>query len=246
MREQVASCPRAPRTVLPFGIAALDDILADGGLNGAGLHEIAGQSATLNDDAATTLFAAGIAARFASERGADVLWAATTFDLYAPGLEQAGLAPDRVLYGEGRKDRDVLAMAEDALRYGTLACVVAEVKAADMTATRRLQLAASDSDTPILLYRRHRSRGRCPMTAPSAAMTRWRIGCLASERPPWAGLGRPRWQIELVRQRNGKFFTLELEACDAQGRLALPAAPGNRTASPRSTVATERAVTHAA
>jgi protein ImuA len=69
--------------VLPFGIAPLDDRLADRGLDGAGLHEMAAASASLNDDAATTLFVAGIAARFADRPGFTVLWALTRFDLYA-------------------------------------------------------------------------------------------------------------------------------------------------------------------
>ncbi|MEL0212409.1 MAG: protein ImuA, partial [Novosphingobium sp.] len=42
------------------------------------------------------------------------------------------------------------------------------------------------------------------------------------------GVGRPRWSVELVRQRNGKPFSLELDACDDQGRLALPAPARHR------------------
>lgn len=246
LRESLAAARHARGPALPFGVPVIDHRLADRGLDAGGLHEIAAASASLNDDAAATLFLAGIAARFADQPGFNVFWAVTAFDLYAPGLEQVGLGPEKLLYAQGRKDVDVLAMAEDALRDGSLACVIAEVKAADMTATRRLQLAASDGQTPILLYRRHRSRERCPLTTPSSAMTRWRVGCLASERLPWPGVGRPRWQVELVRQRNGHPFSLELEACDATGRLALPAATGDRTATPGRTAARERAVSHAA
>ncbi len=246
LRAEIA-CLRAARgNALGFGVAAVDERLADRGLDGSGLHEVAAASASLNDDAAATLFVAGIAARFASQPGFNVLWAVTAFDLYAPGLEQVGLGPDKLFYAQGRKDVEVLAMAEDALRDGSLACVIAEVKAADMTATRRLQLAAADGGTPMLLYRRHRSRDRCPLTVPSSAMTRWRIGCAASQRLPWAGVGRPRWQVELVRQRNGDPFSLELEACDATGRLALPAATPDRTATPARAPAQERAASYAA
>lgn len=185
---------------------------------------MAAGSATLNDDAAATLFVAGIAARFAAQPGSSVLWALSRFDLYAPGLEQVGLGPEKTLYAQGAKDSAVLAMAEDALRDGSLACVIAEVKAADQTATRRLQLAASDGKTPMLLYRRHRSRDRCPLSGLSSAMTRWRIGCVPSAPLSHPGVGRPRWSVELVRQRNGNPFSLEVEACDDTGRLALPRA----------------------
>lgn len=232
LRAALSGIPASRGPVLPFGLAALDDRLADRGLHGAGLHEIAAATAALSDDAAATLFAAGIAARFASRPGFTVLWALTKFDLYAPGLEQVGLGPDRILYAQGRKDSDVLALAEDGLRDGSLACVVAEVRSADQTTTRRLQLAASDGKTPILLYRRHRSRDRCPLAENSSAKTRWRIGCLSSRRLPYPGVGRARWSVELVRQRNGPPFSLELEACDDTGRLALPAAIADRAIAP--------------
>jgi protein ImuA len=231
-RGEVASVDRAEYTVLPFGLTTIDDQLAGHGLDGAELHEIAAASSTLNDDAAATLFASGIAARFAAKAGSTVLWALTRFDLYAPGLEQAGLGPDRLVYAQGRKDSEVLAMAEDGLRDGSFACVVAEVKAANQTATRRLQLAASDGETPILLYRRHRASDRCPLSAPSSAITRWRIGCLPSAPLPFAGVGRGRWLVELVRQRNGDPFCLELEACDHTGSLALPAPARDRAVAP--------------
>ncbi|AMG75544.1 ImuA family protein [Sphingopyxis granuli] len=228
LREAVARVAAARGPVLPFGVGPLDHLLAGGGLDGAGLHEIAAASASWSDDAAATLFAAGIAARFAAAPGVSALWALTRFDLYAPGLEQAGLSPEHILYAQGRSDRDLLAMCEDALRDGSLACVIAEVKAADQTATRRLQLAASEGNTPMLLYRRYRRYGQCPLADPSLAMTRWRIGTLSSGRLTAPGVGRGRWNVELVRQRGGPPFSLELEACDDQGRLALPAAAADR------------------
>lgn len=244
LRAQLAQVQCQRGSALAFGVEALDDRLADHGLDGAGMHELAAASATLSDDAAVTLFAAGIAARFADRPGFTVLWALTRFDLYAPALEQVGLGPDRVLYAQGRKDCDVLALAEDGLRDGSLACVIAEVKSADQTATRRLQLAAADGKTPMLLYRRHRARDRCPLAEPSSAMTRWRIGCASSSPLPYPGVGRARWAVELVRQRGGNPFSLELDACDDTGRLALPAATPNRTASPDRTITA--AVRHAA
>ncbi len=228
LRETVACVADARGPLLPFGVGPLDHLLAGGGLDGAGLHEVAAASASWSDDAAATLFAAGIAARFASAPGLSVLWALTRFDLYAPGLEQAGLGPERIFYAQGASDRELLAMCEDALRDGALACVVAEVKAADQTATRRLQLAATEGKTPMLLYRRYRRYGQCPLTDLSLACTRWRIGSLASAPLSMPGVGRGRWSVELVRQRGGPPFFLELEACDDQGRLALPAATRDR------------------
>ncbi|MBT2246020.1 protein ImuA [Sphingobium sp. BHU LFT2] len=246
LREAVGQTRATSAPCLPFDINLMDEKLAAGGVDGSGLHEFAARAASLSDDAAATLFLAGIAARFAADRDQTVCWAMTTLDLYAVGLEQVGLGPDKLLYAQGRMDVDVLAIAEDALRDGSLACVIAEVKTADMTATRRLQLAASDGQTPMLLYRRHRMRDRCPLASPSSAMTRWRIGCVPSERLPWPGVGRSRWQVELVRQRNGDPFSLELEACDATGRLAVPAPSRDRAAAPRRADARDGAISRAA
>jgi protein ImuA len=232
LRESMGEVRGAKTAVLPFGIEALDERLAEGGLVLGGLHEVSAATPTLTDDAAATLFSVGIAARAAAGGGRPVLWALTRFDLYAPGLEQAGLDPATLLFVEAKDDKDVLAVMEDGLRHGGLAAVVGEVKRADMVATRRLQLAAMSGGTPALLARRWRKAGVSPLSELSAAMTRWRIACAPSERLPAPGVGRARWTVELARQRGGPPFTLELEACDDTGRLALPAAPRHRAIAP--------------
>src|SRR3954462_8753097 len=92
------------RPCLPFGIEEVDERLAGGGL-AWGLHEAAPATLSPNDEAAATLFLAALAARFAMAReGGQVLWALTRHDLFAPGLAQAGLTPDRLLYALCRND----------------------------------------------------------------------------------------------------------------------------------------------
>ena len=214
--------------VLPFEVDQVDDRLAAGGLSAGGLHEVAGNSTSLADDAAATLFVAGVAARFAASAASPVLWATTKFDLYAPGLEQAGLAPANVIFAEPHDDDQLLAVLEDAVRDGSPAAVVGEVRRASMTATRRLQLAAAEASVPVLLFRRWHRTGREPFSEPSAAATRWRIACAPSGPLRVAGVGRARWIVDLVRQRGGEPFSCLLEGCDASGRLAVPAAPRRR------------------
>lgn len=223
------SCDAPPGDRLQFEIAGLDQRLAGNGLSRSALHEFTSSRPALAEDAAATLFVAGLAARFASD-GGHVLWALGRFDLYAPGLEQAGLGPAQVMFVEAGDDAALLAAMEDGLRSGALAAVVGEVRRADMTATRRLQLAAAESGTPALLYRRWRKTTGSPLDAPSSATTRWRIGCAPSQALGVPGVGRPRWTVDLVRQRNGDPCNFILEGCDAQGRLALPAAPRHRAA----------------
>lgn len=226
------------RETLPFGIPAFDAGLADGGLRLDGLHEIAAGTAGLGDDAAATLFIAGIAAR----AWGPVLWVVRRRDLFAPGLYQAGLSPERVLYAEARDDAELLALMEEGLRHRGLGAVIGEVKRAGMAATRRLQLAAEGGRTIALLMRRHAREDADPLGSPSAALTRWRVASAPSARLRVPGIGRARWAVSLMRQRGGEPFEMLMEACDDTGRLALPAALGDRSrasgrASPRTAAA---------
>jgi protein ImuA len=211
---------------LPFGIDEVDQRLAGGGLAAAALHEVTAATNSLNDDAAAALFSAGIAAR----SGGSVLWVLTRRDLFAPALALAGLPPNRVIYAECRRDEEALAVMEEGLRHGSLAAVVGEIGRMTMTATRRLQLAAENSGTTALMLRRWRRSGEDPLASPSAAVTRWRIGCAPSLQLPVRGVGRPRWNVELARQRGGPPHTWILEGVDEAGRLALPAEPSHRSA----------------
>jgi protein ImuA len=222
--------PLADYRIMPFGVETLDDRLSSGGLRAGALHEATALTCSLVDDAAATLFLVGIAAREARAAAAPVLWVSFRNDLYAPGLEQAGLGSADVIHAQPRDDAALLAVVEDAVRDGTPAAVVAEASKVSMVATRRLQLAAADADIPVLLLRRHRGRDRDPLADPSAAWTRWRISSAPSERLAVAGVGRPRWLVELARQRGGEGFSLIVEGCDATGRLAVPAVPGHRAA----------------
>ncbi len=218
------------RDCLPFGIDAIDRRLAGGGLAVPGLHEMAGTRPGLGDDAAATLFIAGIAARLAMERaGGTILWVLSRRDLFAPGLAQAGLGPSRILYAECRNDEEVLAVMEEGLRHGGLAGVVGEIRRVAMASTRRLQLASEEGNTAALMLKRWRKSGEDPLLVPSAAVTRWRIACVPSEPLPVQGVGRARWRVELARQRAGESFELIMEGTDAEGRLAVPAEPRHRS-----------------
>ncbi|HVJ02953.1 MAG TPA: damage-inducible mutagenesis protein [Sphingomonas sp.] len=213
----------APRHALPFGLPALDDHLPGGGLAGAALHEVAG-SAALCDDAAATIFLAGILARL---EGA-VFWCLRWRDLFAPALDLAGLSPDRVIHVEAGSDTNVLLAMEECLRHAGLAGVVGEVAKLSTTASKRLQLAAERSGVPAFVFRRASALER--QAEGTAAATRWRVLAAPSAPLGIPGLGRPRWEIRLERVRGAEPKSWIMEACDAQGRLALPAALADRPA----------------
>ncbi len=214
---------------LPFGVSALDRGLPGQGLALGALHEVieGGQAAEFAGSA--TLFVAGIAARL----NGPVLWCLTRRDLFAPGLASAGLHPSRVIYAETFRERDILPVMEEGLRESGLAAVVGEVTRLGLKSSRRLQLAAEASGIPVIALRRWWSVAEKELTAlPIAANTRWRITPYASHDPPAPGLGRARWHVDLVRCRGAEPNSWILEACDAQGRLALPSDLADRSHPP--------------
>jgi len=222
LRERIARIEGArgrERRVLPFGVAPLDSVLPGGGLALGALHEVAGGGNGAVDGAAAALFAAGIAARTFGK----VLWCVTRQDLFAPAMAQAGLKPGRVIYVEAGDDKALLACFEEGLRHGGLGAVVAEVARLSMPSSRRLQLSAESSGTiGIALRRWRRQTDAVDFGQPTAAVTRWRVTVLPSSPLPVPGVGRARWQIELIRCRAGESADFELDACDAKGHLALP------------------------
>ncbi|MBX7199878.1 MAG: damage-inducible mutagenesis protein [Rhodospirillaceae bacterium] len=217
------------QAALPFGIAALDSLWPEGGLPRGALHEIAGASADAGGFAAATAFTASIAGRLGAGRpNAPVLWCARGHELYGPGLAGVGLAAQRLIVAEARNDKDLLAAMEEGLRAGVLAAVVGEVERIDLTASRRLQLAAEKTGCTALVLRRP---GKRATPAPITAASRWRVG-------PAPGSGaqdfyqipaaRP-WRLELIRARCGAHGSWIVEAPDAQGHLRLPALLADRS-----------------
>src|SRR6201996_8140444 len=137
---------QAPGLLLPFGVAELDGHLPGGGLRLGHLHAVVEGGAAATYAGLATLFAAGIAARIHGP----VLWCLRGRDLFAPALARVGLHPDRVIYCETWKDRDVLPAMEEGLRCKGLAGVVGEINRLPLTASRRLQLSAGESGITAL------------------------------------------------------------------------------------------------
>lgn len=208
---------------IPFGVDAIDARLAGGGIVTGALHEIAG-SPDLADDASATIFLAGILARVEGP----VFWCLKWRDLFAPALHLAGLHPDRVIHVEAGSDANVLLAMEECLRHPGLAGVVGELTQYSTTASKRLQLAAEGSGVPAFVFRRA-SRPDQAIDG-TAAVTRWRITAAPSEDLGIPSLGRPRWRAALERSRGGNPHNWIVEGCDAQGRIALPAALVDRPA----------------
>jgi protein ImuA len=213
--------PTGPRETLRFGTGAIDDVLPGGGLALGAVHEITEQGSDGARASLSALFAAGILARLPGP----VLWCLHSRDLFAPALARVGLHPDRVIYCETWKDAEVLPAMEEGLRHGGLAGVVGELVRLPLMPSRRLQLAAETSGVVAFALRRSGSQ----QDQANACFSRWGVSPSPSGPMQDFDMGRARWQLDLLRCRGAEAHTWTVEACDASGRLALPADLGDRS-----------------
>ena len=121
--------------------------------------------------------------------------------LHATGLIELGLAADSLVLGVVADDAALLRAAADAGRCAGLGTVLVEsvgrAPGFDLTATRRLMLAAEVSGVTILSLR----IGATPM--PSAAATRWGVTSVPSVALEADAPGFPAFDVECLRRRGG-------------------------------------------
>ncbi len=194
--------PVVQRPPIALGQAGLDAALG-GGLARAALHEV--YAACEADGAAACGFAAGIA-RIAA-RGRPILWVRhDAMDglaglLHAPGLAEIGIDPANILLVRAPDIAALLRAGADGARCAALGAILIEPwgqsRLIDLTASRRLSLAARASGTPVLMLR----DGAEP--TPSAATTRWSIAAAPSRALPGDAPGQPSFAATLLRQRGG-------------------------------------------
>jgi protein ImuA len=212
------------RALVALGHSGVDAALG-GGLRRGALHEV--MPAGPRDAAAATGFALALAARFGAAR-APWFWvrqdmaALEAGEPYGPGLAGFGLDPARLTIVAAADAQDALRAAEEALRCPALAAVVLEPwgdpRVLDLTASRRLVLAAEGSGVPAVLLRGGSA------AAPSAAATRWRIAPAASAAPAGMGPGHPVIAATLERSRTGRSGSWTLEWNAHERIFRLPAA----------------------
>ena len=205
--ERAHSAQRAGQAAVPLGVPAIDALLPEGGLLTGALHEIeagpAPSGRVAAHDGAATGFAAHLLGRFGTLRpNGTLLWCRRPFGAsdappYAAALA-AWFDPARLLMVTVRRDEDLFWAMEEGLRCPGMAAVLGETRAADLTAGRRLSLAAEKSGVPALLL-----RGQ-PAPPQSVCTTRWRVASGATHSTPGLNdVGAPRWRIELRRNRFG-------------------------------------------
>jgi protein ImuA len=226
LRARVARLERpslAEARTLPLA-PALDNHLPWGGLPLAALHEVLAA-----EPGAAFGFAALLLARAeAALPGRALLWIAPDPDAYPPGLARLGLSARSLVLVRATKPTDALWAAEEALRCPAIAATLLIGPTPDLTAARRLQLAAETGGGIGLLL-----RSDSEDAGPTAALTRWRLTALPADTTPHH-LGDPEWQVSLLRARGGRPGEWAMRWDAALGRLEVageaPAAGRRRRA----------------
>jgi len=156
--------------------------------------------------AATSGFIAGLIGRFMKDAGM-CLWISNKRTLFAPALKVFGIDPERVIFLDLCKEKDVLWAVEEALKCEALAAVVGELKEISFMESRRLQLAVEKSHITGFIHRYY------PKTENNVTcVSRWKIRPLASEQiNGMPGLGVPRWNVQLLKVRNGRPGSWQIE-----------------------------------
>lgn len=186
----------------PIALGAPDAVLG-GGLDRAALHEVF--AAREADAASATGFAAAVVRIAAGAK--PILWVrhdaldGLTGRLHASGLADLGVDPYQVILVRAPDIAATLRSGAAGARCAALGAVMiepwGESRLIDLTASRRLSLAARASGVPVILLR----IGASP--SPSAAATRWSIAAAPSRQLPGEAPGVPTYAATLQRQRGG-------------------------------------------
>ena len=168
------------------------------------MHEFL--STSTEDAAATNGFVAALL-NCLMKRGGVCIWISASRTLFPAALKTFGLEPYQIIFIDLKKEKDVLWTMEEALKCDRLTAVLGELKEISFTESRRLQLAVEQSRvTGFLLRQQPRNLNTV------ACVSRWRITSLSSElEHGMPGVGFPRWNVELLKVRNGKPGTWKVE-----------------------------------
>lgn len=200
----------AANTITDAGLGSIIDAFPNRSFPIGHIHEFL--SSSTEDVATSSGFIAGLFSTLLKQNGV-ILWISTARKVFPPALKNFGVQPDRFIFIDLKKEKDVLWAMDEALKCAALTAVVGELKEITFTESQRLQLAVEQSQVTGFVLRHCTKK-----IGTTACVSRWRITSIPSEIPDeLPGLGFPTWRVELLRIRNGKAGVWNLQWKD--GRL---------------------------
>ena len=151
------------------------------------------------DLASTSGFISALSSSLMGKKGV-AFWISTSRMLYPPALKSFGIEPDRFIFVDLHKEKDVLWATNEALKCNAISAVITQVREIDFNTSRRIQLAVEQSEVTGFII-----RSNCKHIGPTACVSRWKISSLSSEsHEDLPGVGFPKWKVELLKIRNGR------------------------------------------
>jgi protein ImuA len=197
---------------LELGLGPVKNAFPNSSFPLGAVHEFL--SGRAENAAATIGFIAALVAPLMGASGT-ILWISSSRTLFPPALKSFGIQPDRFIFIDLKKERDVMWATEEALKCGALAAVIGEVQDLSFTASRRLQLAVEHSQVTGFIL-----RGGSQKVSPTACVSRWKITPLPSAQiDDLPGIGFPLWRVELLRIRNGRPGVWDIQWVDGKFQI---------------------------
>jgi protein ImuA len=127
-----------------------------------------------------------------------IIWISPSKIIFPPAIKQFGLDPQKVIFIHLRKEKDRLFVMEEVLKCDSVTAVIGHIDEISLTESRKFQLAVESSKVTAFLLRQQ------PKHKTTSFVTRWQIRPQASVTEGLPGVGFPRWDVELLKVRNGK------------------------------------------
>ena len=186
------------------GLGPIEAAFPNGVFPVGSLHEFI--STVPEQAAASAGFIAGILSSLMVHNGI-CLWIGSSRTLFPPALKAFGIEPDRVIFVDLHREKDILWVTEEALKCERIVAVITELKEINFTQSRRLQLAVEQSRVTGFILRSDPKK-----ISATACVARWQITSLPSEfHNGMPGIGYPRWNVELLKVKNGNPGSYKVE-----------------------------------
>jgi protein ImuA len=205
LQKEVLSMQRLKKvsgSSLNTGLWEVEEAFPDQTFPVGAVHEFI--SNAKEDAAATNGFMSGLISKLMKKGTA--VWVSSKRTLFPPALKIFGIEPERIIFIDLWRQKDVLWAIEEALKCDAVSAVIGELSELSFTESRRLQLAVEQSRVTGFIHRYNPQSENI-----TACVSRWKIKPLASDISGIPGTGFPRWNVQLLKVRNGKPGAWQIE-----------------------------------
>lgn len=211
---------KEPSSTEKIGLGAINEAFPNGVFPFAALHEFF--CSNQEEATASSAFIAGLLSAH-HHKARNMVWISSSQKIFPPALKWFGILPHQVLFLHIKKEADALWAIQEALKCSSLSAVIGELPELNLTTSRRFQLAIEEAGVGCFILR-HR-----PKNLLTTAVSRWHVQPVRSIiEEAFPGLGHPRWRVNLLKVRNGKIGSWDIEWSGGGFRYLSALAPMHR------------------